>query len=112
MCNSLHTFDHILDMTADGSHSSNFLLGSEPLLDQDLLAIHHSHVHRQMTEVASQLASRSANRHDASIDLGGHAFRYLHRLIRVDCSHFVPATKKQSELKYESLRLEVERNIH
>lgn len=68
-------------MGADGTHGGDLLLGSEPLFDEDLLAVDHTHVHGEMLEVASELASGSADGDDAGVHFGRDALRDLDGLV-------------------------------
>lgn len=83
-------------MTADCANSSNLLLCAEPLLNEQLLFVQHSHVHGQMTEVPGQLASGAANGDHTGIDLAGNALGELDGLVAVDLSH--SSTKKETEI--------------
>jgi hypothetical protein len=92
------TFHHVLDVAADGAHSGDFLLGSEPFLDEDLLTVHHANVHRKMTEIASQLSSWAANCDDSGIDFGGHALWDFNSLVAIDRSHFAVLKRKENKI--------------
>lgn len=92
------TFDHVFDVGADGTHGGDFLLGSEPLLDEDLLAVDHSQVHGEMTEISGELASGAANRHDASVHFAGDALGNLNILVAVDGSHLDSERDKNRKL--------------
>lgn len=75
-------------MTADSADSGQLLLGTEPFLDNHLLTVQHTDVHREVTKVACELATGSADRHNACVDLARDTFGNFHHLIAVDCSHF------------------------
>jgi hypothetical protein len=74
-------------VAADGTHGSDLLLGSEPLLNHDLFAVDHANVHCQVTEIASELSSWAADRDNASVDLAADTFREFNNLVAVDSSH-------------------------
>jgi hypothetical protein len=84
---ALLTLDHVFDMAADGSDGSNLFLGTEPLLNHDLLTVDHANVHSQVAEIAGERTSWATNRHNASIDFSADAFRQFNNLVAVDSSH-------------------------
>lgn len=81
------TLNHVEDVAADGSDSGDLLLGSEPLLDEDLLAVKHTQIHSQVTEVTDELASGAADSHHSGANLARYPLGDLDRLVAVDLSH-------------------------
>lgn len=84
---NIYTLNHVLDVAAHGTNSSNLLLGSKPFFDHNFLAIHHTNVHSEMTEIAGEFSSWAANCDDTGAHFSSNALGKLHNLIAVDLSH-------------------------
>lgn len=67
-----HTLDHVLDVSADGAHGGDLLLGTEPLLNLDLLLADLVDVDASVLEAALESTARALDSHDSGLD------KYLH----------------------------------
>lgn len=52
MKNFFNTFDHVFDVTADGTYGGQFLFRSKPFFYFQGAFVHHVHVQGQMFEAA------------------------------------------------------------
>merc|ERR1712203_909392 len=61
------SLEHVLDMTADGPHSSDLLLLAEPFLNLDGLGIRHVDIDCQMLELLGESAPGALHRDGPSL---------------------------------------------
>ena len=65
------SLDHVSDVGADSSDSSQLLVDTEPLLHDELIAADLPHVDSKMAEGADEGATGSLHRHTAGAHLEG-----------------------------------------
>lgn len=81
-------------MTANCADSSDLLLCAEPLLNEQLLFVQHSHVHSQVTEVPGEFAPWTSNGDHTGTNLSGNALGELNSLVAVDLTHSSEGKKR------------------